>query len=550
MRNAWARMGAVLAGLGLALACVTAGALAGPLEVPGLVSYWRADGTTADSADSNPGTLVGGATYAVGTYGRAFDFDGSNDYVRVGDRANLVVTNELTVGAWIYPTGPGSTNPYGGILVNKEGEYEIARFTNGTIQVALANSTPGWNWINTGVVAPLNTWTHVTVAYDNGTVQAYANGTPTAPYSGAGAIGDQDPTRNEFWVGARQYGGQRFDGRIDEVAVYGRALGGAEVQELLSSGPVSIWRADGDATDAYDGNHGTLVGGVSYAAGKYGQAFSFDGTNGRVAVSDPESLVMTDEFTAAAWIYPTGAGIIVNREGEYEIARFGDGSIQWAIKNSNPGWNWRSTGLTAPLNTWSHVAVTYDHGTVTGYLNGTAGTPYAGAGTIGDLSPTMNNFWIGGREALSQYYRGLIDEVKMYNRALSEDEILALLLPAPVADPGGPYMSPWATMVELDGSGSFDPAGGAITAWMWDLDDDGIFGEAGELGQTVQLAIPPYGTPGWEYLSSHPIRLKVGVGADGRWSDVVTTELVAAPEPATALLVLGGLAAVLRRRRR
>lgn len=59
-------------------------------------------------------------------------------------QTSLVMTSAASFSAWIYPTGPGSEPTYGGVIINKEGEYEIVRFPNTTIQWAFANTNPGW----------------------------------------------------------------------------------------------------------------------------------------------------------------------------------------------------------------------------------------------------------------------------------------------------------------------------------------------------------------------------------------------------------------------
>ncbi|GGG59629.1 LamG-like jellyroll fold domain-containing protein [Hymenobacter glacieicola] len=141
----------------------------------------------------------------------------------------------------------------------------------------------------------------------------------------------------------------------------------------------------------------------------------FDGQDDYVRVGDIPALRMTNAFTIEAWIYPTAnqSGIIVNKENEYEIARFEDGSIQWAINNTSPGWTWINTGIIAPLNTWSHIGLTYNNGVVTAYLNGSAvGTPYSGAG---DVRYSAGEFWIGGRQCCSQFFKGALDEVRVWS---------------------------------------------------------------------------------------------------------------------------------------
>jgi len=144
------------------------------------------------------------------------------------------MTNACTLSAWIYPTGPGSVA--GGIIINKEGEYELARFADGTIQWAFANTTPGWNWINTGYVAPLNQWTHVAVVYESGIVKTYINGVLVHTHNGSGAIGDVDNTRHDFRIGGRQLTSHHFQGRIDEVRAYNRAVTASEINELMGGG--------------------------------------------------------------------------------------------------------------------------------------------------------------------------------------------------------------------------------------------------------------------------------------------------------------------------
>lgn len=158
-----------------------------------LVGEWRFDEASgASAADSSGrslhGTLQNGAAWSSGRYRAGLRFDGVNDFVQVGTPPALVMTNAMSLSAWIYPTGTG---PAGlGCIINKEGEYEIARFSDGTIRWAFANSAPGWNFIDTGFVAPQNQWTHLALTYNNGEVKTYANGNLVHSYAGTGAIGD------------------------------------------------------------------------------------------------------------------------------------------------------------------------------------------------------------------------------------------------------------------------------------------------------------------------------------------------------------------------
>lgn len=195
------------------------------------------------------------------------------------------------------------------------------------------------------------------------------------------------------------------------------------------SGLVSWWTGDANARDYEDGNHGSLANGVSFTTGRVEQAFSLDGSDDYVSAGTGRNLIMSDAMTMSAWIHPSGDGIIVNKEGEYEVARFGDGTIQWAFANSDPGWNWIDTGFVAPADRWTHVAVVYDSGEVTTYANGKLVHTYTGAGSIGDISPDMDELQIGARQDpnFPFFFAGRIDEVELYGRALSAQEIGTLV---------------------------------------------------------------------------------------------------------------------------
>ncbi|MCL4205693.1 MAG: VCBS repeat-containing protein, partial [Pirellulaceae bacterium] len=209
---------------------------------------------------------------------------------------------------------------------------------------------------------------------------------------------------------------------------------------LSTLDPLSRWSAEGNALDSFDGNHGTVLGGVNYVAGHAGQAFDFDGSTGRVDMGNPASLNFgtSDPFSLEAWFNWSGAGWYVhNIVRKTHYATGGDG--YWLRINRDnsvvefyvgEAFGEEPRGLiTTPITTnqWYHVVGVRDAaGEMSLYLNGELkGTDSApGANATGS-----GNFLIGAWYYWSSVYEcfsGMIDEVSVYDRALTANEVQIL----------------------------------------------------------------------------------------------------------------------------
>jgi hypothetical protein len=171
------------------------------------------------------------------------NFDGSEDVKFAPTSADpFAVSTELTIEASIYPTGPGvapTFAPSGGVVVNKEGSYELTRWADGTIQFAVGNSNPGWNWVNTRYVAPANTWTSLALVYDpgNSTAVLYANGQQVSSTFATGPVQQPSPL-TDLNIGNRQDFQEGFQGRIADVRIWNTVRTPDQLQ-LDSSAPPS-----------------------------------------------------------------------------------------------------------------------------------------------------------------------------------------------------------------------------------------------------------------------------------------------------------------------
>ena len=205
---------------------------------------------------------------------------------------------------------------------------------------------------------------------------------------------------------------------------------------------VGWWPGDGNANDI-TGNHnnGSISGGVTFVPGEVAQAFSFDGSSGFVTVPDSPSLDITNAITLDAWINPSAPGdssglVFVMLKGDnccsdtqsYGFAWGTESMLQsiiFRLGNSTTNTEIRSDPI--PLNEFTHVAGTYDGTTIRLYVNGVLDV--SGTTTLGPLQITSNPLIIGSslRNGTTQnFFQGLADEIEIFNRALSADEILAL----------------------------------------------------------------------------------------------------------------------------
>ncbi len=231
----------------------------------GLVGYWRGDGNTNDSVGTNNATLFSGASVsATGVLNGSFQFDGTDDYALLGSGSTFTPTNAFSLSAWVNPTGAGTGMA---TIFSNEGVYLLSRDANGVLHYAIANTSNTWSWVSTGYTVASNTWTHVGLTFSNGSVVVYANGTSVFTGSiSSSTVGDNLPAMNEVRLGGRQHtGSDRFQGFIDDAAIYSRTLSAAEMAAivLLRTSSISDSYAGGVGNDTISGNAGQdyLTGG-------------------------------------------------------------------------------------------------------------------------------------------------------------------------------------------------------------------------------------------------------------------------------------------------
>lgn len=191
-----------------------------------------------------------------------------------------------------------------------------------------------------------------------------------------------------------------------------------EGRNLLAAVPadiVSWFRAEGDALDFVDGNHGTLQNGTDFAPGLVGQAFRFDGVDDFVEVPDAANLdyAAGAPFSIELWAFRTSTASVQHLLGKRIGISAGDYNYQLPFEN-----------VDLPLNTWTHVAHAFDGDMYRVYFNGVL----VFMGEVGNRIGRANDATLRiGTSGTAQPFGGLIDELRLYDRAISQAEIQAIV---------------------------------------------------------------------------------------------------------------------------
>ncbi len=216
---------------------------------------------------------------------------------------------------------------------------------------------------------------------------------------------------------------------------------------------VGCWRMDEEAgTTIQDGgaspyNDGTLINNPTWLPGKIGNALTFNGTNQYATVPDDISLDITSAITLAAWVKPgkTGTQNILKKvtgtttPSGYELSLSSAGKV-FVRFNGNVNYRVDSTvNYPADGTTWTHIAATFDGSTIRVYINGSMNNSTTPSTTF-TIGANTTNLGVGAEPASTpiNYFLGLIDDARIYNRALSDSEIIALASNTPPGDTTAP----------------------------------------------------------------------------------------------------------------
>jgi hypothetical protein len=448
------------------------------LPTDGLVGWWPFNGNAADeSGNGNDGT-VNGATLSSDRFGnsdQAFNFDGINDRIKIP--FDLSYTNDTgSISLWMYATSLPSTNDPQDCLFGKGWGYpQLVYRSNSNVFIQIANSTSSFPSVGTQSNISNNEWKHIIAIYEGASLQIYIDGTLNNSQILTPMPNYYSYCNSEFWIGGFRHQNscmpndsvQFFQGKIDELAFYNRALTQEEITALytgepvnpptacnplpanLQNGLVGYWPFCGNANDeSGNGNDGT-VNGATLTEDRFGvanSAYDFDGVDDWILIEDHPSLRL-EKGTVSAFVKYSSQNkmLLIAKQDlqnpfEYisnyaiEINDYGNNLIGPRILGmyaenciSNPtNWTILTSNNDLSNNEWHYVTSVYDSSEIKLYIDGNF------IESILTESPFMNGcdsteLLLGrGWNDFPLWYDGAIDDIGIWNRALSADEVQQL----------------------------------------------------------------------------------------------------------------------------
>jgi hypothetical protein len=436
-----------------------------------LVSYWKLDDNPPKDSVGGNNLTTSGTSLVTGKINNARSFSGASNlsctHAACGGSTKLGIVGNMSISAWVNSSDPTIVDQ---VIVSKDtsgGNGFDLKFSGITGKL---EARFGGGSVVGSTVLSANSWYYVTAVYNLSTISLYLNGVLDGQLSYSAAV---NTGTNDFFIGART-DGLNFQGLIDEVGVWSKALSAPEVKNLyncrqgntypfttpqqsgLTCGIIAYWKMDNssisDSLGLYPGtNNGTTSSGGVINAGR-----NFAGAGQYITVSDNSKLTPNNgALSVSFWarLAATTNDVTISKfdsssssNQSWEVQYKGSNNTIVVTINATSGtpatWTFNNAGLTNIY--WHHIAFTWDGASVSLYKDGTVRTaPKSGGTPSGSVFDNTAPLIIGDRPNSTAPSTGAIDEVGMWDKVLSAAEITQLFnCGAGNQYPFGPATSP------------------------------------------------------------------------------------------------------------
>lgn len=452
------------------------------LPTNGLVGYWPFNGNANDESGNGNNGVINGASLSMDRFGStnsAYEFNGISDFIEVNNSASLNLgTQDFSMTVWIKPNEflnetqliinkERTTAPDGNQLrlaiakTDNQSDGHIYFFTQTGNNGLTFSSTNGYS-LQTNSIAELNSWSFLTIVRTGIIFKLYLNGQLiSSENSNTGVTIDYTTNYNNFIFGATSQATGNgklafFKGLIDDIGIWNRALTNQEITNLyngnlnaicnipqgtLTNGMVAYYPFCGNANDGSGNANNGTVNGATLTTDRYGNpnsAYSFDGVSNYIRVDNTLISNSPTSYTISAW-YNTQNYSASNGDGRVLISDRNTGLcsykytmgfttnhfINGVIYDCN-GPNGDSVGGDAGLdNNWHNTVFIYDNSlaTIFLYIDGVLVNTTTNVTKWSNMSnPTNIGYW-NGFVGAGGFFEGKIDDIGIWNRALSQQEI-------------------------------------------------------------------------------------------------------------------------------
>ncbi len=374
---------------------------------------------------------------------QGISLNGITDYYVVESTGDLDLM-QITVEAWVrFRDNTGQQQVIGW---GPAAQYFTHYANNGEYRFLIENVGVNYNSA-TAPVPPVNTWVHITGTYDENVIRLYYNGILVDETGFPGLLGTGiDP----IVIGALQPGERHLKGVVENIRIWNRALSETEITALLATSPeeenlaemknqglVAYWSSrsqSGGVLVDLAGNrnavHQVFTLDESYLTFKPEAGIAFDGKSTYIVIEDVKDFNVP-AFSAEVWVFFDDTHenqVMMNRGGApndftfylYDRLRF---LAQDAVGYSH------ANSIVPPAQTWIHIVGTLsEDGTKRLYYNGIL---QAEQGGTPNPITSNNPLYLGALEPGSRHLDGQLENIRFWNKALSADEIRALLQTPP-----------------------------------------------------------------------------------------------------------------------
>jgi len=405
-------------------------------QIDGVLDVWNGNNATGYGKTFYDGTITG-ASSMDGVVNKALDFDGSADYFGTTDTiTDYGIQQEGSICAWVKSDDDSYANakPIISFYDGTEG-YRLMWAADNEVDVVVSGGTT--------IQASSDTLNKDTYYYICTTWAVGSNvsiSVNTQKESSVSTLSGPLVDDGQLRIGAWKNSPDRyFDGKVDEVTIWNKSLSDTKIQELYSNngvpltgtGLVSYYTFDTnsiDGTTGRDTNHRIMGPGSYNTAINQSRSFAFDGDAQYVEDGNVLGDTNHDSFTITAWAYP------LDDSEDYLFTKLNNPGLEdriYITKNTfSDQWSFIYEGsnggqktINAPLtsNRWQHVVAVKNSTHCKMYINSTIQQTGECPDTL--LSGTLSNMTIGKRAGSTKTFNGSISDVRVYNRALSQNEI-------------------------------------------------------------------------------------------------------------------------------